>query len=146
MSDIRTRKGKKGLRHQVRYANKAAKNGYSYKTFRTHKEATAFRESGKTQQSGHAYHETIRTVADGVDKWLDVCEKEGRGGRDPVTDYTLKTYRYRAEIIKRYPWPKQLTSLERLTLSSFGHGSRQISAAIKPAKCSLIFIRWCWRW
>jgi len=34
----------------------------------------------------------IRSVADGLQKWLDVCEKEGRDGRDPVTAYTLKHY------------------------------------------------------
>ena len=54
---------------------------------------------------------SIVTVADGVEKWLEVCEKEGRDGRDPVTDFTLKGYKYRARIMNSYPWEKNLQEL-----------------------------------
>ena len=53
----------------------------------------------------------IITVADGIEKWLEVCEKEGRDGRDPVTDFTLKGYKYRASVIKSYSWEKNLQEL-----------------------------------
>ncbi len=110
MSDIRRRKGKKGITYQVRYPSKASKTGYAYKTFNTRKEAQAFLESGKAKASAACSGSTL-TVSEGIQTWLDVCEKEGRAGRDPVTKYTLKTYRYRAEIIKAYDWPGPLSAL-----------------------------------
>jgi len=107
MADIRKRKGTKGITYQVRYPSKATKSGYAYKTFLTAKEAREFRESGETKKTGP----TPVTVSDGVEKWLDVCEKEGRDGRDPVTDFTLKGYKYRARIINSYAWEKSLQEL-----------------------------------
>lgn len=111
MSDIRKRVGKKGTTYQVRYPSKNAKSGYAYATFSTMKEARDFVESGKARQAQAPGSRDVQTVSEGVDKWLDVCEKEGRGGRDPVTPYTLKTYRYRAAIIKSYHWSKALNEL-----------------------------------
>jgi len=110
MSDIRKRTGKRGVTYQVRYASRAAKTGYAYKTFDTLKEARAFLESGDALKAGATPNRHL-SVEEGVRKWLDVCEKEGRGGRDPVTPYTLKTYRYRAGIINDYEWPKPLSEL-----------------------------------
>ncbi|MGA8612949.1 MAG: site-specific integrase, partial [Xanthobacteraceae bacterium] len=112
MADIRKRNGSKGITYQVRYPSKAAKTGYAYRTFDTLKEAREFRESGETKiistRSGGGH---IITVADGLNKWLEVCEKEGRDGRDPVTAFTLKGYKYRARIISEYPWNKTLHEL-----------------------------------
>lgn len=113
MADIRKRNGSKGITYQVRYPSKAAKTGYAYKTFLTLKEAREFRESGETKtiSSARSGGGAIVTVADGIRKWLEVCEKEGRDGRDPVTSHTLKGYRYRARIINSYPWEKTLSEL-----------------------------------
>ena len=112
MADIRKRTGAKGTTYQVRYPDKASKTGYSYKTFETLKEAREFRESGEAKKAGMARAPGgITTVADGVRKWLEVCEKEGRDGRDPVTAFTLKGYEYRARVINEYPWPKPLREL-----------------------------------
>ena len=76
------------------------------------KKAREFRESGETKiistRSGGGH---IVTVADGLHKWLEVCEKEGRDGREPVTAFTLKGYKYRARIINAYPWNKTLHEL-----------------------------------
>lgn len=110
MSDIRKRVGRKGTTYQVRYPSKETKSGYAYASFDTLKEARAFREDAAARKRACA-DGAVQTVAEGVQKWLDICEKEGRGGRDPVTAYTLKTYRYRAEIIKTYDWPKPLHEL-----------------------------------
>jgi integrase len=105
MSDIRKRNGSKGITYQVRYPDKASSTGYAYKTFETLKAARDFRESGEAKKIGPVRHGGIITVADGIEKWLQVCEKEGRDGRDPVTAFTLKGYKYRARIINKYPLP-----------------------------------------
>ena len=109
MSDIRKRTGAKGTTYQVRYPSKAAKSGYAYKTFDTRKEALAFREDACARLVNVGSGE-IRTVAQGIQKWLDICEKEGRNGREPVTRYTLDNYEYRADIAKKYGWNRSFTS------------------------------------
>ena len=112
MADIRKRNGAKGITYQVRYPSKASKSGYAYKTFLTKKEAREFHESGEAKNTGSARSGCgIVTVADGVEKWLEVCEKEGRDGRDPVTNFTLKGYQYRARIINSFSWEKSLQEL-----------------------------------
>lgn len=112
MSDIRKRNGSKGITYQVRYPDKASSTGYAYKTFATLKAARDFRESGEAKKVGSALPGGgILTVAEGIEKWLQVCEKEGRDGRDPVTAFTLKGYKYRARVIQEYPWSKHLHEL-----------------------------------
>lgn len=104
MSDIRKRKGKNGTSYQVRYPTK---DGYAFKSFRTRREALAFREDAlaraKQVRSRGAH---IKTVADGLQLWLDVCEKEGRDGRPPVTKATLIGYQWRRDLILEYQWPE----------------------------------------
>jgi integrase len=111
MSDIRVRNGSKGKTYQVRYATATTKSGYAYKTFPTRKAALEFRENGAARKGHAARSADIRTVAEGVQKWLDICEKEGRNGRDPVTTYTLKNYEWRGEIINAHDWDKGLHEL-----------------------------------
>lgn len=111
MADIRKRTGSKGTTYQVRYPDPNAKSGYSYATFNTRKEALAFRENGGAQKKTAARSAEIRTVSQGLQQWLDVCEKEGRHGRDPVTRDTLKHYEWRRDCILRYDWPKNLHEL-----------------------------------
>lgn len=108
MSDIRKRTGKSGTTYQVRYSSRGSATGYAYKTFETLKEARAFREDAAARMGAAPASADIRTVAQAVDKWLDVCEVEGRNGRDPVTGYTLTNYRHRADIMKRYDWERDL--------------------------------------
>src|SRR5688500_13091038 len=108
MSDIRKRVGQKGTTYQVRYPSKTTKSGYAYATFNTRKEALTFVESGKARQSGSSAHAEIRTVEQAIDKWLEVCEHEGRHGKDPVTDAVLEKYERRARAMKRYEWDKEL--------------------------------------
>jgi len=95
----------------VPYPCTSTKSGYAYRSFDTRKEALAFRETGRSQARHPAPRAGITSIGDGLRKWLDVCEKEGRSGRDPVTAYTLKTYRYRADIIEAYDWNKTLQEL-----------------------------------
>jgi len=80
MADIRKRQGKKGVTYQVRYSNASAKTGYSFKTFRTMKEARAFSESSSDWDSN--LPDDFTTVDDAIDLWLKACEKEGLNGSD----------------------------------------------------------------
>jgi integrase len=111
MADIRKRTGKNGTSYQVRHPDRASASGYSYSTFSTLKEARDFRERiGAARQS--APHDTsIKTVPAAISRWLDICEKEGRDGKDPVTKYTHKSYTYRADIMRAYAWEKPLRAL-----------------------------------
>lgn len=117
MSDIRKRTGKKGTTYQVRYADPSSKTGYSYKTFDTAKEARAFREDSGLRAA--ASKSDTLTVEEAVGKWLDICEKEGLNGREPVTAYTLENYTYRANFIKDYRWSKPLSALTTPDIVAF---------------------------
>jgi integrase len=111
MADIRKRTGSKGITYQVRYPNKASETGYAYKTFLTMKEAREFRENSSARSKSLPLSSEIRTVDQGLKKWLDVCAKEGRNGRDPVTAGTMENYEYRAALIRAYEWQKPLHEL-----------------------------------
>lgn len=111
MADIRKRSGSKGTTYQVRYPSPGTKTGYAYASFETLKEARAFREDSRARATLAPRAREIVTVSDAVQKWLDICEKEGRDGRDPVTAYTMKSYQHRAGIINEYEWPKSIHEL-----------------------------------
>lgn len=110
MSDIRKRVGRKGTTYQVRYPSQSTKSGYAYATFNTRKAALAFTENlgGLPDRVSSE----IRTVSHAVQRWLDICEKIGRDGREKVEPETLKEYRHRGKIMQEYAWPKALHELE----------------------------------
>lgn len=112
MSDIRKRTGKTGTTYQVRYPSKATKSGYAYATFDTLKAARAYLESGAAARNGKVSSiPDVTTINQAVGKWLDICEKLGRDGREPVEAETLKEYRRRAAVMQEYAWPKSLQEL-----------------------------------
>ena len=119
MADVRKRVGKKGTTYQVRYPSKTTKSGYAFKAFDTLKAAREFRESYRAQQNQSPASTKINTVSKSVDAWLEICKKEGRDGRDPVTPYTLKTYEYRASIMTTYPWEKALYEIQTPDVVAF---------------------------
>ena len=119
MSDIRKRTGRKGTTYQVRYPSRTAKSGYAYKSFDTLKEARAFREDAQARQKSSVRQTDIRTVEQAIDRWLDICEKEGRDGRDPVSQATLDQYKYRSRIMKGYHWDRPVAELEEPDLVEF---------------------------
>ena len=119
MADIRKRNGPKGVTYQARYPSKKTKSGYAYATFQTKKEARLFLNRVLPLQIGGPADPSIRKVGDAIDKWLSICKKEGRDGRDPVTRYTLKTYEYRADLMKAYGWAKDLTDLQPPDIVAF---------------------------
>ena len=112
MADIRKRTGSKGITYQVRYPNKAAETGYAYETFATTERGARLpRELRPRVYEAARLSTEIRTVEQGLRKWLDVCEKEGCNGREPITKGTLQNYEYRVAIINAYNWTKQLHEL-----------------------------------
>lgn len=120
MSDIRKRVGKKGTTYQVRYPSKNTKSGYAYATFDTMKEARAFVESGKARERAGTRGFQPIPVQQAIEKWLEVCEFEGRDGKDPVSPATLDVYRGRAEIMQSYDWTKDdVRSLETPDIVEF---------------------------
>ncbi|MBI2234168.1 MAG: site-specific integrase [Micavibrio aeruginosavorus] len=119
MSDIRKRVGKNGTTYQVRYADRASKTGYAYKTFDTARAARAFREDAAARAQASSVSASSMSVEQAVKEWLDICEKEGLNGRDPVTAYTLENYEYRASFIKGYAWTKELRELTAPDIAEF---------------------------
>ena len=119
MADIRKRKGSKGTQYQVRHPSKATKSGYAYRTFNTLKEAVQFRDSSAAIADAPAPRAEIADVADGVQKWLDICEKIGRDGRETVEPETLKEYQRRGRIIVAYNWTKTLQDIEPADVIQF---------------------------
>ncbi|WP_208249052.1 site-specific integrase [Rhizobium sp. T1470] len=116
MADIRKRTGSKGTTYQVRYASKSTKTGYAYASFRTLKEARTFNENLGGLQ--HATGGKV-TVSEAVQKWLDICEKVGRDGREVIEYTTLLGYEHRAVAMKAYSWDKYLHELTPTDLIKF---------------------------
>lgn len=83
------------------------------------KEARDFVESGKARGCAASRYSEIKTVEQAIQKWLDICQTEGRDGRDPVTTFTLKVYDYRGEIMKAYGWDKLLHELQGPDIVAF---------------------------
>lgn len=109
MADIRKRKGNKGTTYQVRYPSPSAKTGYAYATFATMKEARAYSENLGALR--HAPGGEVLAIDRAVDRWLDICEKIGRDGREAVEPTTHVEYRRRARIMKAYSWDRKLHEL-----------------------------------
>lgn len=116
MADIRKRSGKKGTNYQVRYPSKNAPSGYTYATFDTLKEARAFTENLGTLQD--SLNKRLK-VSDAISKWLEICEKIGRDGREAVEFTTLVEYQRRANVMKAYPWDKYLHELVPADIVAF---------------------------
>lgn len=117
MADIRKRIGAKGTTYQVRYPSKTVKSGYAYATFETMKEARAFSENlGAVKEPPAGAKLDVSTA---VERWLDICEKIGRDGRETVEPETLKEYKRRAQVMKRYAWTKLIHELEQADIVNF---------------------------
>jgi integrase len=110
MADVRKRKGPKGVKYQIRYPTSETKSGYTYASFDTLKEARAFSENlGSLPKRPSA---GVITIPEAVTRWLDICEKIGRDGREKVEPETFKEYRRRGRVIEEYAWTKNLPELE----------------------------------
>ncbi len=93
------------------------KSGYAYASLDTMKGARAFLENlGSMPQRPKV---GVITVSEEVTRWLDICEKIGRDGREKVEPETLKEYQRRARVIDEYVWPKALPELEHSDIVHF---------------------------
>lgn len=117
MTDIRKRVNSKGTSYQVRYPSTTNRSGYAYASFGTLKEARHFVQNLGSMRE--PVSTSVRTVPQAVDLWLEICERIGRDGREPVERETLKEYRRRATIMSEYPWPKALQALETADVVQF---------------------------
>ena len=97
---------------------KGSETGYAYKTFETLKAARHFADNELPRHQG-SRHAAIRTVDQAIDKWLEVCEFEGRQGKDAVAPATVEGYKYRAKMMKEYEWSKELHELEAPDIVAF---------------------------
>jgi integrase len=72
------------------------------KTFKTRKEADGFMVKARHQvsQGTHVADRATVSVSEAVDTWLEVCEKVGRRGREPVEPHTLRVYKTHGRHIK----------------------------------------------
>ena len=144
MADIRKRTGKKGVTYQVRYPSKAAKSGYAFATFSTLKEARAFREDGRGRgRQRAAEHGATNRPGRASRNGSTSARRKGRNGREPVTRYTLDNYEYRAEIMKKYPWQKDLHELTKPDIIEFRswlleHHSRDVAHKVLMSFHSMI--------
>lgn len=123
MADIRKRQSGRGTTFQVRYADAGNKSGYGYRTFPTRKAAQVFKAECDLAEAGVGVATAVRsnstTVANGIDLWLNICERVGRDGREPIEVMTLLEYRRRAEVMKRYPWQKPIDQLDAPDIVQF---------------------------
>lgn len=115
MADIRKRNGKKGATYQVRFADPLSPTGHSYRTFSTAKSARAFLEEPAKKNTGVGGP----SMPEAIDQWLNVCKSEGRDGRPPVSDATYSYYSYVAEIMKNYPWSRNIRTLTKPDVIAF---------------------------
>lgn len=116
MADTRKRSGSKGTTYQVRYARPSSSSGYAYATFNTMKEARAFAQNLGAMKDAPDQIVDVRTA---IDRWLDICEKIGRDGREKVEPETLKEYRRRANVMKAYSWTKPVHELVAADIVQF---------------------------
>ena len=140
MSDIRKRVGSKGTTYQVRYPSTKTKSGYAYATFDTMKEARAFRDnlSSRTDWSRRSVS-PHRASGDYQSGWKSVRKRAGTGAI-PVTLYTIKTYEYRADMMKAYDWTKALSELQSPDIVAFRSWLLDATtAATRRARCFHLF-------
>ncbi len=123
MADIRRRQNSDGsIGYQVRYIDKSNKSGFGYKTFTRSKLAQQFKAEKDLEETGLAAPTAMASdlsVSDSIELWLNICEKIGRDGREPVETMTLIEYQRRAKIMHAYSWNKPVYQLTPTDIVQF---------------------------
>ena len=123
MADIRRRKNSDGsIGYQVRFIDKSKKSGFGYRSFSKAKEANQFKAQQDFLEGHLASNSEIEpdfSVTDAVELWLNICEKIGRDGREPVETMTLIEYRRRAKVMRAYNWTKPVSKLTPTDIVKF---------------------------
>lgn len=96
MADIRKRKGPSGTKWQVRYKHPTS-GKVRYKSFLRRMDADAF--LAKLHRTEFMDIRDTVTMSAASQRWLEVCERTGRKGREPVEGSTLRKYQEHAAII-----------------------------------------------
>ena len=121
MADIRKRTNADGsVGYQVRFIDKSKKSGFGYKTFLRAKQAQQFKTIKDLEEGSLSPSlSSDLSVPDAIDSWLDICERVGRDGREPVEPTTLYEYTRRAGVMRRYNWQKPLAQLQPTDVVQF---------------------------
>lgn len=109
MAFIQTLEGKKGPIYKVHYKEPLT-GKRRCKSFTRMKAAQNFRDNIPKDDFLHD-SDTV-AVSEAADKWLEVCEKIGRKGREPVEKSTLKPYQLHAGYIKEMIGDVKLNQLD----------------------------------
>ena len=96
MAFITEHNGTRGRSYKVHYVEPVTGRRRS-KAFPRKKDAIFFRDNVPKSEYLHS-RDTV-TIEEAANKWLEVCEKIGRKGREPVEKSTIKPYRLHANYI-----------------------------------------------
>lgn len=108
MAFIQAIEKKTGKRYKVHYKDPVTGKRRS-RVFKRAKDANHF--VTEIPKRDYIHDSDTVTVAIAADKWLDVCEKIGRRGREPVEKATLKPYRLHTRYIKEIIGGRNLNEL-----------------------------------
>ena len=95
MAFIQKIDGKKGPIYKVHY-KESATGKRRCKSFKRRKDAEAFRDGPKSDAVKSA---SERTVSDAIERWLGICTKIGRKGREPIAPATRRSYEQQSGVI-----------------------------------------------
>ncbi|MEM7665524.1 MAG: hypothetical protein AAF250_06675 [Pseudomonadota bacterium] len=92
---------------QIRFVDKSKTSGFGYKSFKRAKDADLFKASKELEETqAHQSRLPSISVPDAIEKWLNICEKVGRDGIEPVEQMTLVECERRARVMNQYVWTK----------------------------------------
>jgi integrase len=116
MADIRKRKGPAGTGWQVRYKDPVSGNT-RYKSFVRRMDADAF--VATLGSPDFLDDRDTVTVEEAAQRWLEVCQKTGRKGREPVEASTLRKYQEHVQIIAGMIGSRRLNKLTHVACNNF---------------------------
>ncbi len=121
MASIERREQKTKTVYRVRYwAGRRNKNGnrlYDYSEWTDkRKNAQEFLENLGQRRIRKS---TISSVDEVLDTWLEICEKEGRDGRNTVRPGTIKRYKSITKVARSYDWNGSPSEWEKEDIRNF---------------------------
>lgn len=125
MASIEKRVQKTKTSYRVRYwaGRRDANNRrlYEYSPWEDKRyKAQYFLDNLDTQSTDRpAAASKLQSIDEVLDKWLLVCETEGRDGNDTVRLGTLQDYRSRSAVARDYDWQKSVDELTKEDLRLF---------------------------
>jgi integrase len=108
MAFIQPIEKKTGRKYKVHYTDPLTGKRRS-KVFDRAKDAHFFKDN--IPKNDYVHNKDTVTVSEAADKWLDICKKSGRKGREPVEKATLRPYRLHTRYIKDMIGGRRLNEL-----------------------------------